>query len=83
MGYKAVMCMRLGDILKPESSLHLEVVEMTPGRCGPTDVRIAVSACGVNFADILMLQGKYQEKPTIPFVPGAEVKMTTTCCHIL
>jgi NADPH2:quinone reductase len=36
-------------------------------------VRIAVHAAGVNFADGLMVQGKYQEKPPFPFAPGLEV----------
>ena len=36
-------------------------------------VRIAVRACGVNFPDILMIQGLYQLKPPFPFSPGLEV----------
>jgi NADPH2:quinone reductase len=36
-------------------------------------VRIAVHAAGVNFPDVLMIQGKYQFKPPFPFAPGAEV----------
>ena len=39
----------------------------------PGCVRIAVSACGVNFVDALFVQGKYQIKPPTPFVPGMEV----------
>lgn len=39
----------------------------------PGCVRIAVSACGVNFVDALFVQGKYQIKPPVPFVPGMEV----------
>jgi NADPH2:quinone reductase len=35
-------------------------------------VRIAVEAAGVNFPDGLMVQGKYQTKPSLPFVPGSE-----------
>jgi NADPH2:quinone reductase len=38
----------------------------------PTAVRIAVHAAGVNFADTLIVAGKYQEKPDLPFVPGLE-----------
>jgi NADPH2:quinone reductase len=36
-------------------------------------VRIEVRAAGCNFSDILMLQEKYQVKPSYPFVPGGEV----------
>ncbi len=35
-------------------------------------VRVKVAGCGVNFADILQCQGKYQEKRNTPFVPGFE-----------
>ena len=34
---------------------------------------IAVKACGVNFLDGLIVQGKYQTRPPLPFSPGAEV----------
>ncbi len=39
----------------------------------PGCLRIAVSACGVNYVDALFVQGKYQIKPPTPFVPGMEV----------
>ncbi len=37
------------------------------------EVRLRVTACGVNFADLLMVQGKYQETPATPFTLGMEV----------
>ncbi|MEM7507069.1 MAG: NADPH:quinone oxidoreductase family protein [Pseudomonadota bacterium] len=40
---------------------------------GPGQVLLRVRACGVNFADTLMVQGQYQEKPELPFSPGLEV----------
>jgi NADPH2:quinone reductase len=33
-------------------------------------LRIRVAACGLNFADLLMIDGRYQERPTPPFTPG-------------
>ena len=36
------------------------------------EVRIAVHAAGLNFADTLIVAGKYQEKPPFPFSPGME-----------
>lgn len=39
-------------------------------------VRVAVRAAGVNFADTLIVQGTYQEKPPFPFAPGFEVAGT-------
>jgi NADPH2:quinone reductase len=35
-------------------------------------VRVAIRAASLNFPDILVVQGKYQFKPTPPFVPGSE-----------
>ena len=42
-------------------------------RAGPGEVRIRNHAAGLNFFDILQVQGKYQIKPPFPFTPGAEV----------
>ena len=38
-----------------------------------TLVRIKVNAVGVNFADILTIRGRYQERPRPPFSPGLEI----------
>lgn len=38
----------------------------------PGHIRIDVHAAGVNFPDILMVEGKYQMKPPFPFTPGSE-----------
>lgn len=40
---------------------------------GPGEVLLDVHACGVNFADTLIVDGKYQEKPPLPFSPGMEM----------
>jgi NADPH2:quinone reductase len=45
---------------------------------GPGQVAIKVAAAGVNFADILMTGGQYQEKPPLPFSPGLEAAGTVT-----
>ncbi len=39
---------------------------------GSAQVLIGVRAAGINFPDILMMQGEYQFKPPTPFVPGVE-----------
>ncbi len=39
---------------------------------GPGEVRIAVRAASLNFPDLLIVEGKYQMKPPLPFVPGSE-----------
>jgi NADPH2:quinone reductase len=52
---------------------RLRLVTSEPAPVGPGSVRLAVSACGVNFVDGLFVQGRYQIKPPLPFVPGGEV----------
>jgi NADPH2:quinone reductase len=52
---------------------QLIVVERPSSPCGPGQVRVAVRAAGVNFVDALFVQGLYQIKPPLPFVPGNEV----------
>jgi NADPH2:quinone reductase len=39
---------------------------------GAHDVRMDVKAAGLNFPDVLIIQGKYQMQPPMPFVPGGE-----------
>ena len=39
---------------------------------------IDIAACGVNFADTLILEGKYQKRPTGPFAPGFEIAGTVS-----
>lgn len=55
---------------EPESMPLDEIPEPDPG---PNQVRIRNRAAGLNFFDILQVQGKYQVKPPFPFTPGAEV----------
>jgi NADPH2:quinone reductase len=38
----------------------------------PGEVRVAVRAASLNFPDLLIVEGKYQIKPALPFVPGSE-----------
>ncbi len=64
---KAVLCKAFG----PPESLAIEEVE--PLKPGKGQVVISVKACGVNFPDTLIIQGKYQSKPSFPFIPGSEV----------
>ncbi|NNK67366.1 MAG: NADPH:quinone oxidoreductase family protein [Rhodobacteraceae bacterium] len=45
---------------------------------GPHEVGIRIAACGLNFADLLMAQGKYQDCPPLPFTLGLELAGTIT-----
>ena len=64
---KAIVCKELG----PPSSLVFE--EVPDPQAGPGEVVIDVKAAGVNFPDVLIVQGLYQFKPPLPFSPGHEV----------
>jgi NADPH2:quinone reductase len=46
----------LGDVAKPAPK--------------PGEVLVEVHATAVNFVDLIMMSGKYQFKPALPFVPG-------------
>ncbi|MCL3882289.1 NADPH:quinone oxidoreductase family protein [Marivita sp. GX14005] len=42
----------------------------------PGEIRLRIYACGLNFADLLMQEGSYQDTPALPFTPGMEVAGT-------
>ena len=63
---RAVVCTALGP---PES---LQLLDRDPGPPRPGQARVAMRAAGLNFPDVLMLEGGYQLKPELPFVPGME-----------
>lgn len=64
---KAILCRAFG----PPGELTLE--EIPEPSTSPTGVTIAVRRAGLNFPDVLIVQGKYQTKPPFPFSPGGEV----------
>jgi len=64
---KAVVCKAWG---LPETLVVEDLPDVTPG---PGQVAIDVKAAGVNFPDVLIIQGKYQFKPELPFTPGSEL----------
>lgn len=67
---RAVLCREWGG---PEK---LVVGEMDEPSMRDGAVRLAIDAAGVNFADLLVISGQYQEKPAFPFIPGAEASGT-------
>jgi NADPH:quinone reductase len=56
----------------------LVVETVAPPPLAPGAIRIAVRAAGVSFANILFIQGKHQNRPTLPFTPGTEVAGVVT-----
>ena len=67
---KAIICQQFG----PPDQLLL--TDVPSPKAGKGQVVIRVEACGVNFPDTLIIEGKYQFKPSLPFSPGGEVSGT-------
>ena len=51
----------------------MQLREVPDPEPGPGEALVEVRAIGCNFPDILIVQGKYQVKPPLPFSPGHEV----------
>lgn len=64
---KAVLCESYGP---PENLVVKEIESLVPGK---GEVVIEVKASGLNFPDTLIIEGKYQFQPEMPFSPGGEV----------
>jgi len=63
---RAVVCRAWGGVE------DLKVVEVPAPAPGPGEVLISVRATAVNYADALLVAGRYQTKPALPFSPGLE-----------
>jgi NADPH:quinone reductase len=63
---RAVVCSKLG---RPDL---LAIEDLADPQPGPDQVLVEVRAAGLNFPDLLMIQGLYQVKLDPPFVPGGE-----------
>jgi NADPH2:quinone reductase len=58
-------------VLDEERRLELrEVPEPEPGA---GQVLVRVRAAGVNYADVLIREGRYPQPPPLPYVPGSEI----------
>ncbi|KMO34594.1 NADPH:quinone oxidoreductase [Methylobacterium variabile] len=63
---KALLCKALGG---PEDLVIEEVPDPAPG---PGEALVRVTVAALNFFDTLIIAGRYQVKPELPFSPGAE-----------
>jgi NADPH2:quinone reductase len=68
---RAWQVQKLGD---PDKALQLAGVDQP--RPGPGEVVVEVRAAALNFFDILLCRGEYQERPELPFTPGGEISGT-------
>ena len=64
---KAIVCNTFGPIEE------IDYTEVPDPKAGPGQVVLTTKAIGVNFPDGLVIQGLYQQKPELPFVPGIEI----------
>ena len=63
---KALLCNAVGSI---DAAVVGEVPEPT---LRMREVLVRIHACALNFPDVLMIEGKYQRRPPLPFTPGCE-----------
>ena len=71
---RAVVCRAWGEVET------LKVEEVPPPAPGPGEVLIEVKATAVNYADALLVAGRYQTKPPLPFSPGLETAGVVAAC---
>ena len=62
---------QVGELGEPQDVLRL--VDLPDPVAGPDQLRLRVDAVALNFPDVLLCRGLYQEKPPLPFTPGLEV----------
>lgn len=70
--------MRAFQVLSTDTPPSIRQVPMPEP--GPGEVRLKIGACGLNFADLLMAKGSYQDTPAPPFTMGLEVAGTVDAC---
>ena len=58
---------------QPGGPETLELSEIPDPAPGPGDLLVRVRACAINFPDVLIIEDKYQLKPSRPFAPGGEI----------
>ncbi len=64
---RAIVCEKLGT---PGDLVLRELPD--PPEPGAGEIKVALTARGVQFVDVLMVAGEYQTKPPLPFIPGGE-----------
>ncbi|MFX0541154.1 NADPH:quinone oxidoreductase family protein [Roseovarius sp. S4756] len=63
--------MRAFRVISHDTPPALETCERP--QPGPGQIAVRIHACGLNFADLLMMSGRYQDTPDVPFTLGLEV----------
>lgn len=63
-----MLCYRIQNADSAAELCQIDVPEPAAGQ-----IRVAIKACGLNFADLLMQKGTYQDTPPAPFTLGMEI----------
>jgi NADPH:quinone reductase-like Zn-dependent oxidoreductase len=63
---KALVCKAFG----PLDDLEIDAVAVP--QITHHEVLVRVHSCGLNFPDVLLVEGRYQRRPPLPFTPGTE-----------
>ena len=71
---KAIQCKELSE---PDNwNTTIEFNDIEDPKFNNDQVLIEIKVASVNFPDVLMVQGKYQFQPPMPFIPGAEKRIS-------
>lgn len=68
---ETMTAMQVVELAHPLEARQIPIPAPAPG-----EVLVKVHACGVNFGDLLIVGGTYQEKRPVPFTPGMEIAAT-------
>jgi NADPH:quinone reductase len=71
---RAVVCDEFGPFK------NMTIQDVAAPQPAPDQVLIDLKATGVSFAQNLLVAGKYQRKPPLPFTPGVEIAGIVTAC---
>jgi NADPH2:quinone reductase len=59
-------------VITDTSNRSVSIADVADPTPGDDEILVDVKACGVNFTDLLSLDGKYQNNPPPPFTPGKD-----------
>ena len=59
-------------VITDTSNRSVSIEDVADPEPGDDEILVNVKACGVNFTDLLSLDGKYQNNPPPPFTPGKD-----------
>ena len=74
---RAILCKEVSQDIGSVALVEVSLSDPAEG-----EIQVRLRACAVNFPDLLMIQGKYQFKPPMPFAPGGEAAGDVVKCGV-